>query len=222
MTSTKSPSPTPRFTIAGALEPDQYASIPAAMKSMTAAPLTSTTASRLMFEPKAELREVLGSAAAALPRLIAVRFLEGLGAGLGSLAFVLPAVWFLGLFVFTNEVVVLERANVGGALARMQRLMSGGGGDSILTVLLLLLLHVMAVLLGDVVGRDVLQDVLEIKAPASIFTAGGSALGLAGFWAFVPFAATCRFLLYINVRTRNEGWDVQTRFAAIATRAEGA
>ena len=80
----------------------------------------------------------------------------------------------------------------------------------------------MVVLLGDVVGRDVLQDVLEIKAPASIFTTGGSAIGLAVFWAFVPFAATCRFLLYINVRTRNEGWDVQTRFAAIATRAEGA
>ena len=35
----------------------------------------------------------------------------------------------------------------------------------------------------------------------------------------VPFAATCRFLLYINARTRTEGWDVQTRFAAIAARA---
>jgi hypothetical protein len=65
----------------------------------------------------------------------------------------------------------------------------------------------------------VLEDLLEIKAPASLFVAGGSALGLLSFWAFVPFGATCRFLLYINVRTRTEGWDVQTRFAAIAAQA---
>ena len=38
--------------------------------------------------------------------------------------------------------------------------------------------------------------------------------------AFVPYAATVKFLLYLNVRTRAEGWDVQTRFAALARRAE--
>ena len=33
--------------------------------------------------------------------------------------------------------------------------------------------------------------------------------------------ATARFFLYLNVRTRTEGWDIQTRFAQLAMR-EGA
>ena len=78
---------------------------------------------------------------------------------------------------------------------------------------------VVAVFLGDTVARSLLEDILEIPAPPSIFQAKGSVLALASFWIFVPFAATCRFLLYINGRTRTEGWDVQTRFAAIAARA---
>ncbi len=186
-----------------------------------ASPFTAL-ASRLMFEPQAEVGEVVGAAAASLPRSIAVRLLQAIGVGLGSLALVLPATWFIALFLFTNEVVVLERASVAGALARMQRLMMGGSGDAILAVLLLLALHIMAIVLGDLVGRSILEDVLQVSAPPSLLAAKGSALGLVGFWAFVPFAATCRFLLYVNVRTRNEGWDVQTRFAAIAARAEGA
>jgi hypothetical protein len=40
-----------------------------------------------------------------------------------------------------------------------------------------------------------------------------------GLFAQVPYLATARFFLYLNVRTRAEGWDIQTRFAAIAARA---
>ncbi len=186
-----------------------------------ASPFTAL-ASRLMFAPSAEIGEVIRASLAALPRLLGVRILQFVGVAFGALAFLLPAAWFLALFLFTNEIVVLERATVGGALARMQRLLTGGSGDAILAVLFLLALHIMAVFLGDVVGRGILEDVLEIAPPPSIFVAKGSTLGLAAFWCFVPFAATCRFLLYVNVRTRNEGWDVQTRFAAIAARTEEA
>ena len=30
--------------------------------------------------------------------------------------------------------------------------------------------------------------------------------------------ATTRFFVYLDVRTRAEGWDIQTRFAALARR----
>jgi hypothetical protein len=36
---------------------------------------------------------------------------------------------------------------------------------------------------------------------------------------FIPYVATARFLAYLDLRTRSEGWDIQTRFAAIALRA---
>jgi hypothetical protein len=66
----------------------------------------------------------------------------------------------------------------------------------------------------------VLEDLLEITPPPSITETKGSVLAMVSYWAFVPFGATCRFLVYVNARTRTEGWDVQTSFAAIASRVD--
>jgi hypothetical protein len=188
------------------------------LSGFCAAPFTSL-ASKLLFEPTAGIGDVLRSTASALPRLVGVGILEGLAVGFLGLMLLAPAIWPLAIFFYSNEVVVLERASVGAAIARLQRLLSGQSGDVLLALLFLTALHVVAVFLGDTVARSLLEDILEIPAPPSIFQAKGSVLALASFWIFVPFAATCRFLLYINGRTRTEGWDVQTRFAAIAARA---
>jgi hypothetical protein len=77
-------------------------------------------------------------------------------------------------------------------------------------------------MLADVAGRELLQEMLEVRSPASMFTDGGSALALLGWWASLPILATARFFVYLDIRTRTEGWDIQTRFAAIATRAAAA
>jgi hypothetical protein len=186
-----------------------------------AAPFTAL-ASRLLFERGVQVKDALGAAGAALPSLLVVRGLELLAVSLGALFVLLPAVWFLSVFLFTNEVLVLERSPIGASLSRLSRLLSGQSGDAIMAVLFLSALHIVAVFLGDAVGRSILEDLLEITPPPSIIDAKGSGMGLAAFWAFLPFVATCRFLLYVNVRTRTEGWDVQTRFAAIVARAEEA
>jgi hypothetical protein len=188
-----------------------------AIAPFTAAPFTSL-ASRLLFEETAGARDAVRAGLGALPRLLVVRATELFALGAGLTMFVLPAAWFLGLFVFTSEVVVLERATVGTALGRLQRMLAGQSGEVITAGLLVTALHVAAAFLGDLVGRSVLEELLQITPPPSMLAAHGSALGLAGFFAFVPFGATCRFLVYINVRTRTEGWDVQTKFAAIAAR----
>ena len=47
---------------------------------------------------------------------------------------------------------------------------------------------------------------------------GWSVLSLLGFWLFVPYVVTARFFVYLDVRTRSEGWDIQTRFLALAAR----
>ena len=79
-----------------------------------------------------------------------------------------------------------------------------------------------AFVLGDVVGRAIVADLLAFDPPAAAWESGmGSAFAAAGFWAFLPYAATARLFFYLNVRTRAEGWDVQTRFSAIAGRARG-
>ena len=80
-------------------------------------------------------------------------------------------------------------------------------------------MHALATIAGEAAARARLEGVLEITAPPRV-DRRGSALALAAYWLFVPYLATARFLLYIDVRTRAEGWDVQTRFAAIAARGE--
>jgi hypothetical protein len=104
----------------------------------------------------------------------------------------------------------------------MIRLTRAQMGEIIMALLLLWAFAVLATFFGEVAGRAVITDLLEFEGPPSIWVEHGSVLALAGFWLFVPFGATCRFLLYLNGRTRSEGWDVQTRFAAIAARAETA
>jgi hypothetical protein len=177
-------------------------------------------ASRLVFEPSVRVRDVLGISLRALPRLSFTRLVQLVGVVVGAFFFMLPGIWVAVLFFFVNEVVVLEQASVGTALGRMQRLVSGNFGDVLMAFLFLLALHIVVVFAGDATGRAILEDLLEITAPQPIWATKGSVLAMGAFWSFVPMAATCRFLLYVNVRTRGEGWDIQTRFAALAARAE--
>jgi hypothetical protein len=87
-------------------------------------------------------------------------------------------------------------------------------------MLMLVVAPIAAAMLADVAGREILQGLLEFKPPPSMFRAGGSWLALLGWWAMIPLLQTARFFVYLDIRTRTEGWDIQTRFAAIAARSE--
>ena len=63
--------------------------------------------------------------------------------------------------------------------------------------------------------------VLQVGKPfGSLIDEGGSASSLLGLFLAVPYWATARFLLYVDLRTRRDGWDVQVRFMALASQAE--
>lgn len=190
----------------------------AAFASLFATAPFTALASRLVFEEHVRARDALRAAVRATPRLLLARAVQLLlfGAAFGFL--VLPAAWVGAMFLVLPEVVVLEQTPVFTSIGRAQRITSGQLGDALAAVLLFVLMAGAAPILGDVVGRSVLEDLLEVNAPASLFSTGGGPLALAGFWVFVPLWTTFRFFLYINLRTRIEGWDVQTRFAALAAR----
>jgi hypothetical protein len=133
--------------------------------------------------------------------------------------FLVPGVWIGILMFFIVEVAVLERATFGQAMSRSRRIMAGQSGQALVAVLALVGLHLAAIAIGDEVGRAVLVDLFQFSAPETLWTAGGSTLALLGFWLFVPYVATARFLVYLDLRTRSEGWDIQTRFAALALRS---
>lgn len=174
-------------------------------------------ASRLVFEDEVPLRAVLADAARALGRTSLARFIQVFFVALGASLFGFPAFWPATTLFFVPEVVILERASAAETIARANQVGAQRRGETLLAVLLLLGLEVAFLVLATLAGRAVLVDFLQFT-PSSLSGIPGRPLALAGYWIFVPYRATARFLLYVNVRTREEGWDVQTRFAALASR----
>ena len=177
-------------------------------------------ASRLVFEDHVSARDVLSTALRESPRILVLRVLTLLATALGFTMLFVPAAWVAIIFCFSTEVLLLERASVGGTLGRSQRVAQSDFGESLLMVVVALLCSVGAVFLADIAGRSLIEELLQFRGPPSMFVAGGSVLGLVGLFGVVPYLATARFLTYLNIRTRAEGWDIQTRFAALAARAD--
>jgi hypothetical protein len=179
-------------------------------------------ASKLVFSQRASVRDAIRTTAALLPRLLLVRALQGVGLAFSLVLGGVPWLWLGSIFLFLPEVVVLERSKVAAACGRAPGLAMVRLGAVTAAVILLSVLPVGAALVADVAGREILETLLEIRPPKSMFTEGGSALALLGFWLALPLRATARFFVYLDVRTRIEGWDIQTRFAALAARAAAA
>lgn len=189
-----------------------------ALAPFVALPFT-ILASRLVFEREVPAAAVAFAALRAVPRIAVSRAVLVLGMLVGSTMMLLPGAWVGVQFYFVGEVSAVERAGPFAAFGRASRVISGRFGTAMASSMLLLGMHVVATILGDVAGRSAMTELLQIAPPPGLFQAGGSALAFVGFWGFVPLLAVGRFFVYLDLRTRLEGWDVQTRFAAIAQRA---
>ena len=79
-----------------------------------------------------------------------------------------------------------------------------------------LALPALGAVVGDQLGNAVVSVGLQLGKPTGdLFTDGGSAFAVLGALLAVPVAAAARFLGYIDLRTRKEGWDIQLRFMAL-------
>jgi hypothetical protein len=119
--------------------------------------------------------------------------------------------------LFVREVCLLEGAGVFASIGRaskfVHRQVSGSFGVLLAAVTAPAAMAVAAELLGDAI----VSSVLQLGSPfGKLFEQGGSAYALVGYFLAVPVVAAARFLKYIDVRTRKEGWDIQLRFTAIA------
>lgn len=177
-------------------------------------------ASRLVFADAVGTREALGAALRAVPGLVGIRLLQAMALGASLLMAGIPWLWLGTIMAFVVEVHALEQGGAGGSLGRSQRIANAHFSHAVLAMLLLAIAPPCAAMFADVAGREILKSVLEVKPPPSMFSEGGSWLALAGWWATLPLLQTARFFVYLDIRTRTEGWDIQTRFAAIAARAE--
>jgi hypothetical protein len=175
-------------------------------------------ASRLVFEGEVRARDAVATALRAMPKVVVVRLAQLVATLASRTALLVPGLLAAAATLFVSEALLLERASIGSVFGRSRRIAATRFDVAVGGVFTFAVIVLGAVLLGDVGGRSIVSDVLEFRAPGSIFEAGGGWLPMLGFWIVVPFLATARFFLYLDFRTRSEGWDVQTRFAAIAAR----
>ena len=169
----------------------------------------------LVFDPNVRARAALAKTLKQLPRylgaLLLSRLLMALGALLAGLGLLL--VW--PRVAFVHEAVLLE----GGRrpLARARQLTRGRNERALALVLAQTLSLTAAALLADALGNAALDDVMQLGRPLGELKDGGSVFALLGFFFAVPFTAASRLLLYIDTRTRQDGWDLQVRFQRVAT-----
>lgn len=122
------------------------------------------------------------------------------------------------LFQFAAEVVLLERGNFGAASARTRALITAHPVLWVAAPLLAVFLPAWGALGGEVA----LHALLRL---AGFSSAGWSAFSPHLTWAAIAGATVgeigwvvLRFLLYIDCRTRGDGWDLQVQCQAMAER----
>jgi hypothetical protein len=177
-------------------------------------------ASRLVFQDKVSARSVTRSAGREIPRIMVMRAGWTVVVGVAGMLLVAPAAYVASLFLFVDEVMILERSNIAPAFGRSNRIAASAMGEAFTSTLMVIVVPALAMFLADVGGRAFIGELLQFRAPAPAWVEGGSVLAVLGWFGILPYVATARFFTYLNVRTRAEGWDIQTRFAAIAARAE--
>jgi hypothetical protein len=179
-------------------------------------------ASRLVFQESVSARAVVASGLRDVPRVLAMRTLWAVLITVGLGLLVAGALYPGAVLLFVDEVMILERSSVAAALGRSQRITSSSMSDAIVGVLMVAIVPAVAVLLADFGGRTFIGEVLQFREPAPLLSEGGSVLGILGWFGVLPYVTTARFFSYLNMRTRAEGWDIQTRFAALSARADRA
>ena len=189
-----------------------------ALSPIVSAPFT-VLASRLMFTDRVRVRDALLIALRNLPRLVLARIVQTIAVGGAMFFFFVPAAWVQALLLFVPEVILLEQAGLVSAIARAGRIAHAQVGGVVAAVILMTAFVAGAPFLADAAGRVALDNLFEVRPPEALTAVGGSALAFMGLWLSLPFVATIRFLFYIDLRTRTEGWDIQTRFAALAARS---
>ncbi len=175
----------------------------------------------LMFQPGTAVR----------PAAVWRRFARRLGFTVGSLIVTrtivavcaatmigIPVAPFLAVhLMFVREVGLLEAAPVFGSVGRSYRFVQRQVSSCLGLLLALVGAPALMAVAAELLGSAIVETTLQLGSPfGELFKEGGSAYALLGFFLSVPVIAAARFLKYIDVRTRKEGWDIQLRFTAIA------
>jgi hypothetical protein len=179
---------------------------------------------KLMFAERVTVREILREYLSRFPAYFGTLLITRIQIAVLSLGvfLVLPPLWIWGRTIHVHEACLLERAGPMDAVKRSARMVENRVLPAAGTLMLLTLVAVGFVSVSEALLNGGLFDfVLQIGKPfGALLDEGGSAPALLGLFLAVPYWATARFLFYVDLRTRRDGWDVQVRFMSLASQAE--
>lgn len=170
---------------------------------------------RLLFSDAVPLSQV-GRATwtSAIPLLGAWFLFDVLMVGCAMVGVVLTP-----LIVYLPEAILLERAKFGRALSRSVTLVGGEPIGAIGGAAARWVIGLWGLLAGEAVGQVGIGWMLQIGTPFGALELGQiTPYGIVGLLAVQPLIALFRLLLYVDARTRLEGWDLQVGLRALGLR----
>lgn len=185
------------------------------------APYTLLTG-RLMFADRVPLRTVLLACLRAVPRLLAMGLLQLLLAASAVLSCGVTGLFGWFLLAWQLESLVLEQRAGGlkvGAMwagRRSWNLAAQSGVGAIAAVVGGLFLLGWFALMAEACGQAGLSFVLQMGSPlGQLQDLQATPWVLLGLVLAQPVISAYRLLLYVDTRTRAEGWDLQVSLRAL-------
>ncbi|MFT4624164.1 MAG: hypothetical protein ACI8PZ_002823 [Myxococcota bacterium] len=188
--------------------------IPLVAVPLVQAPFT-LLGGRLLFADELSVRDVLGD-------------LVGRGGGLVWSTLMLALGWLISIAVcgillpvvqpgllYLPETALLERVPARRGINRSVRLAGGHAGIALVGAGAWWFLLLWGALVGEATGQAVVGFLLQLGEPLGAATSGQVTPWMLGGMLLVqPLHALYRLMLYVDVRTRVEGWDLQVGLRA--------
>jgi len=187
------------------------------------APLV-TTVGHLVFTPRVSFGLVAGQTARRVFPFLLLFLVNRVIVLAGMAALLVPGLYLWRSSWFLGPIVLLEGSPLGASFRRGRRFASGFHGH--------VLAHAAntAALVGYLsLAFGSLLHFLNVKVFGLTFAALGNLTLFQSYWHLVllvgfalaaPFATLVWFFVYLDVRTRKEGWDLELAFRARAEQLE--
>lgn len=178
---------------------------------------TTLMSARLLFTDEHRVRDAIRSATKAIPELITISFWQLLATLIAVATCLYGAIPALGGVLYTWETGLLEGVAPSRILRRSARLALGAPADAVTGAIAPIGLTVWCAVVAEATAQTLISFVLQAGTPFGAISDGTvTPWFLLGMLLAQPLIAIYRLLLYVDARTRTEGWDLQVGLRAAA------
>lgn len=176
--------------------------------------------SQLLFTEAPSTRSVLRATVVHLPAIFGLWLASVAQILLSGCLFVIPWLFFYPWTLFLGETLLAERLPFGEGLVRATYLSRQEPTKAMFGATLILVSGSWVVLATELLGQGMMSYVLQAGSPFGELSNGDTTpFVLMGVLLAQPLIAVFRLLLYVDVRTTLEAWDLHIAFRAARAEA---